>query len=284
MTLSYSTLLTVLPLGLLLLTTAANSAPSNNVSTATSSCPPPALSRLTRHKVAPGETIEAIAQKYNLISATLIGFNPTLRTGQLTVGSEIVIPPFNGIRVEVPPNQSWQQIATKYKVRADVLFEANGCQPVSQFVFVPGVNWSPEAPSTSASSLLTGYPLPTKAPVAMGYGWQINPNTGQVVFHSGVDLLAPVGTNVQAVAAGTIAFAGEQGSYGNLVVVNHAEGRQTRYAHLQKVSVTTGQIVEQGQVLGTVGTTGERTSAEPHLHFEVRYNSSLGWVAEEPTL
>ncbi|OKH28034.1 peptidase [Chroogloeocystis siderophila 5.2 s.c.1] len=283
MTLRYSTLLTALPVGLLILFAPAYSAP-NNTSTAASGCPQPALSRLTRHKVAPGETLEAIAQKYNLIAATLIGFNPTLRTGQLTVGSEIIIPPSNGIQVEVPLNQSWQQIATKYKVRADVLFEANGCQPVSQFVFVPGVNWSPEAPNTSASSVLTGYPLPTKATVAMGYGWQINPNTNEVVFHSGVDLLAPTGTSVQAVAAGTVAFAGEQGSYGNLVVVNHVGGRQTRYAHLQKINVTTGQSVQLGQALGTVGTTGEPTSTEPHLHFEVRYNSSLGWVAEEPSL
>ncbi|AFZ29185.1 Peptidase M23 [Gloeocapsa sp. PCC 7428] len=284
MTLRYPTLLTALPLGLLLLIAPAHSAPSTNAATATRGCPQPALSRLTRHKVAPGETLEAIAQKYNLIAATLIGFNPTLRTGQLTVGSEIIIPPSNGIRVEVPLNQSWQQIATKYKVRADVLFEANGCQPVSRFVFVPGVNWSPETPTTSARSLLTGYPLPTKATVAMGYGWQINPSTSEVVFHSGVDLLAPIGTSVQAVAAGTVAFAGEQGSYGNLVVVNHAGGRQTRYAHLQKMSVNTGQPVQLGQVLGTVGTTGEPTSTEPHLHFEVRYNSSLGWVAEEPSL
>ncbi|MUL35202.1 LysM peptidoglycan-binding domain-containing M23 family metallopeptidase [Gloeocapsopsis dulcis] len=285
MTLRYSTLLSALPLGLLLfISPQGHSASTNDASETARVCPQPALSRLTRHKVAPGETLDSIAQKYNLISATLIGINPALRTGQIAVGSEIIIPPFNGIRVEVPSNQSWQQIATKYKVRADVLFEANGCQPVSQFVFVPGVNWSPEAPSTSASSQFTEYPLPTKATVAMGYGWQINPNTGQVFFHSGVDLLAPTGTAVRAVSAGTVAFAGEQGSYGNLVVVNHQEGRQTRYAHLQKVSVTTGQIVQPGQVLGTVGITGNPTSTEPHLHFEVRYNSALGWVAEEPTL
>lgn len=284
MTLRYWTFFSALPLGLLLLSMQVNSAFGNDDLVTDQGCPAPALSRLTRHKVAPGETLESIAQKYNVIPATLLGMNPALRAAQVTVGSEVLVPPFNGIRVEVPPSQSWQQIATKYKVRADVLFEANGCQPVSQFVFIPGVNWSPEAPSTSASSQFTKYPLPAKATVAIGYGWQINPNTGQVFFHSGVDLLAPTGTSVQAVGAGTVAFAGEQGSYGNLVVINHQEGRQTRYAHLQKVSVTTGQTVQPGQVLGTVGITGEPTSTEPHLHFEVRYNSSLGWVAEEPTL
>lgn len=284
MTLRYWTFFSVLPLGLLLLINFSASAFSNNQQATLTGCPEPALSRLTRHKVASGETLESIAQKYNLISATLLGMNPALRTGQVTVGSEIVIPPFNGIRIEVSPNQSWQQIAARYKVRADALFEANGCQPVSQFVFVPGVNWSPDAPPSTSTSQFPEYPLPTKATVAMGYGWQINPNTGQVFFHSGIDLLASTGTSVRAVAAGTVAFAGEQGSYGNFVVINHQQGRQTRYAHLQKVSVNTGQTVQPGQVLGTVGTTGEPTSQEPHLHFEVRYNSSLGWVAEEPAL
>jgi lysostaphin len=284
MTLRYWTFLSALPLGLLLISNLQINSALGSDNLVTQGCPEPALSRLTRHQVALGETLESIAQKYNLIPATLLGMNPALRTAQVTVGSEITVPPFNGIRVEVAPSQSWQQIATKYKVRADVLFEANGCQPVSQFVFVPGVNWSPEAPKISASSQFREYPLSTKATVAMGYGWQLNPNTGQVFFHSGVDLLAPIGTSVQAVATGIVAFAGEQGSYGNLVVINHQAGRQTRYAHLQKVSVITGQTVQPGQVIGTVGTTGEPTSTQPHLHFEVRYNSSLGWVAEEPTL
>lgn len=247
-------------------------------------CPQSALLRLVRHKVAPGETLESIATKYNLIPATLMGMNPALRTGVVKAGSVIVVPPFNGIRVEVPVGQTWRQIAAQYRVRADVLFEVNGCQNTPQVVFVPGVNWSPEPPIPNQNSPLIGYPLPAKATIALRYGWQINPNTGNVFFHSGLDLLAAVGTPVQTIGAGTVAFAGEQGTYGNLVVVNHQGGRQTRYAHLQNVLVKVGQTVQQGQRLGSVGMTGTPTSNQPHLHLEVRYTSSLGWVAEDPSL
>jgi LysM repeat protein len=65
-------------------------------------CPPPVLSRLTRHKVAAGETLESIAQQYNLVPATLLSVNPSLKKGSPPVGREILIPPFNGIRVQAP--------------------------------------------------------------------------------------------------------------------------------------------------------------------------------------
>jgi len=127
-----------------------------------------------------------------------------------------------------------------------------------------------------------GYPLPFKATVALGYAWQIQPDTGNVFFHSGIDLLAATGTQVHAVDAVTMAVAGFQGNYGNLVVVNHQGGRQSRYAQLNSVGVTVGQKVKKGELLGTIGSTGKPTLSKPHLHFEVRYSSSLGWVAEDP--
>lgn len=246
-------------------------------------CSASVLSRFVRHKVAPGETLDAIAAKYNLIAATLIGLNPTLQNGQATIGSEIVIPPYNGVRVQVPKGQTWKQLAANYKVRADVLFEANGCQSVPQVVFIPGVNWSPPPIVSSFKPTTTGYPLPQKANIALGYGWQLDSATNKVVFHSGIDLLAPVGTPVQAAEDGIVAFAGVQASYGNLVVVNHQGGKQTRYAHLQSIAVRTGQIVKQGKLLGKVGTTGKPSSLQVHLHFELRYASELGWTAEDPT-
>lgn len=253
-------------------------------------CQPPALSLVKRHKVATGETLESIAQQYNLIPATLMGMNPILQKGQVPVGSEILIPPYNGIRVEVPAGESLQSLAAAYKVRPDVLFEVNGCQPAPQVVFVPGVNWSPKNPSQPpAPSLpvpdagaLAGYPLPEEAPVILRYGWQLMPLRGEVGFHSGVDLQAKEGTPVFAVGTGIVAFAGEQGNYGNLVVINHQRGKQTRYAHLGSVAVTVGQRVNRGDPLGTVGSTGQPHKKEPHLHFEIRYSTELGWVAEDP--
>ncbi|MEH2163552.1 MAG: M23 family metallopeptidase [Nostoc sp.] len=263
-------------------------------------CPTPALSRFQRHKVVRGETLESIAQRYNLIPTTIIGMNPALQNGAMPtvgstnapVGSVLQIPPYNGIVVEVPRGQTWRQVAAQYKVRADSLFEVNGCQQNPRIVFVPGVNWSPNGVVTKSPlatdagtpnrASLSGYPLAQVATVGLAYGWQINPATGEVFFHSGVDLLAPVGSNVVAIASGTVAFANDQGSYGKLVIINHPGGLQSRYAQLDSIKVTVGQQVKKGDLLGTVGTTGKPTSTQPHLHFEVRSTSSLGWVAQDP--
>jgi lysostaphin len=257
-----------------------------------STCAPSALSRLVRHKITAGETLEGLARQYNLIPSTLMGFNPALRSGKAPVGTEILVPPYNGIRVEVTPNQTWRDVAKTYKIRSDVLFEVNGCQAAPKVVFVPGVNWSPVAtvstttnPINQVERFLSGYPLPlkpTRSSLLLGYGWGIQPLTGKVGFHSGIDLAASVGSPVLAIADGTIAFAGKQGAYGNLVVINHAEGLQTRYAQLASLKVKVGQVVKRGQAIATVGMTGNPSSKEPHLHFEVRSRSGLGWVADNP--
>ncbi len=254
---------------------------------AASDCPAPALSRLKYHVIVPGENLSILARRYNLIPATLMGLNPVLRQGKAPVGTRIVIPPYNGIQVRIPPGQRLKDVAAVYKVRSDVLFEVNGCQVSPTVVFVPGVNWSPVAtPGGNAEVRPSGdrfdhYPLPTVVPIALGYGWQLHPVTGQVAFHSGVDLEAAAATPVRVVANGTVAFAGAQGNYGNLVVVNHTSGRQTRYAQLAKISVSVGQKIRQGTALGTVGATG--LANRPHLHFEIRANSAVGWVAQDPT-
>ncbi|RCJ30892.1 peptidase [Nostoc minutum NIES-26] len=263
-----------------------------NANAAVPGCPTPALSRFQRHKVARGETLESIAQRYNLIPATIINMNPGLRNDTVPVGSELQIPPYNGIVVEVPRGQTWRQVAAQFKVRADTLFEVNGCQQDPRIVFVPWVDGSPNravsaspAPANQEASSrvsISGYPLPQATTVALPYGWQINPINGEVFFHSGVDLLAAVGTSVEAIASGTVVFANDQGSYGKLVIVNHSGGLQSRYAQLDSIKVTVGQQINKGDVLGTVGTTGQPTSKQPHLHFEMRASSDLGWVAKDP--
>lgn len=85
--------------------------------------------------------------------------------------------------------------------------------------------------------------------------------------HTGIDLAAPQGTAVTAAAPGTVTHTGPEGSYGNTVVIDHGNGYKTRYAHLFSWKVNTGATVNQGQLIGLVGSTGYSTG--PHLHFEV---------------
>ncbi len=246
------------------------------------SCPLPVLDRLASHRIAPGETLPEIAQRYKLSSETLMGLNLNARSSTLPIGETLLIPPFNGIRVNVPSGRLIRDVAKQYNVRADVLFELNGCQPAPSKVFIPGITWSPryDTPAIVPSSVLTfTFPLQSAAPVLTKFGFR--PNT-RLESHSGVDFAATLEASVLAVAEGTIAFAGSQGPSGNLIVINHSKGFQTRYAHLGSVTVKQGQRVTAGETIGTVGRTGVPSAKEPHLHFEVRSNTKLGWVAEDP--
>ena len=107
--------------------------------------------------------------------------------------------------------------------------------------------------------------------VTSPFGWRTHPISYQWAFHSGVDWYAPMGTPVKASAGGTVVRAGWYGAYGNCVDVRHADGSLTRYAHLSGFAVSYGQVVNQGQVIAYVGSTGVSTGA--HLHFELHY----GW-------
>lgn len=91
--------------------------------------------------------------------------------------------------------------------------------------------------------------------------------------HRGLDIAAPTGTIIKAAASGTVVAAGTSGSYGKMIRISHGNGVETLYAHCSVLSVSKGDKVTQGQVIGKVGTTGNVTG--PHVHFEVRKNGVL---------
>lgn len=123
--------------------------------------------------------------------------------------------------------------------------------------------------------------LPTGLPVdaewsPSGYGWRLDPFTGERALHEGVDFVAPVGSPIQAAAAGVVMSAEVHPQYGNLIEIDHGRGVSTRYAHASKLLARPGAFVKRGQLVALVGNTGRSTG--PHLHFEVRLNG----VAHNP--
>lgn len=122
------------------------------------------------------------------------------------------------------------------------------------------------------------FPLSIPAAISSAFGWRVHPVTGDARFHYGTDLAAPTGTPVLAAFSGRVETADYLRGYGLTVVLNHNSGReQTLYAHMSELFVRPGQTVEQGEVIGRVGSTGLSTG--PHLHFEFRELTPQGWVA-----
>jgi len=116
------------------------------------------------------------------------------------------------------------------------------------------------------------WPLPGRTFISSPFGNRRDPIDGVTRFHSGVDVPAPMGTNIFAAESGTVIFSGWQGGFGNTVIIDHGNGKQTLYAHASSLLVRNGQVVSRGQAIARVGTTGRSTGN--HLHFEVRINGS----------
>jgi murein DD-endopeptidase MepM/ murein hydrolase activator NlpD len=115
--------------------------------------------------------------------------------------------------------------------------------------------------------------LPLRGLVTAGYGYRKSPFTGSREMHEGMDIAAPYGTPILAVADGVVSFAGPLQAYGNVVFLNHGHGFQTFYGHNSSNRVREGQQVRRGDVIAYVGTTGRTTG--PHVHYEVHVNGVI---------
>ncbi|MFF3612119.1 peptidoglycan DD-metalloendopeptidase family protein [Streptomyces sp. NPDC002580] len=143
------------------------------------------------------------------------------------------------------------------------------------------------AQATQAAKTAEAAPATESAPAANGSGYTL-PVEGSGVgtsyktagsmwssgYHTGVDFVVPTGTTLKSIAAGTVVSAGWGGAYGNQVVIQHADGKYSQYAHLSSLSVSAGQTVTEGQQIGLSGATGNVTG--PHLHFEIRTTPDYG--------
>ncbi|MBI4886400.1 MAG: M23 family metallopeptidase [Acidobacteria bacterium] len=122
--------------------------------------------------------------------------------------------------------------------------------------------------------------------LSSGMGVRRDPMTGDPDYHAGLDIAGDRGQPVYATAAGTVREVGYQGAYGNLIVIDHGFGLETRYGHLLKFQVKPGARVQRGDIIGQVGATGRATGY--HLHYEVTANgrliNPLQLLTQKPTL
>lgn len=130
-------------------------------------------------------------------------------------------------------------------------------------------------PASQAPNLITAtksldYEMPLNGRISSDFGTRFHPIDKKMKMHSGVDIAVPRGTPIAAAAEGVVTFAGRKGGYGNVVIVEHADGHTTFYAHCDKLLVKEGQTVTLGEEIAKAGSTGKSTG--PHLHFEVREN------------
>ena len=136
----------------------------------------------------------------------------------------------------------------------------------------PG-RWTMKLPQSIAAidlNSISNFVLPiTGAAISSGFGWRVHPITGERKLHKGVDFAAPTGAPIFAAADGIVTYAGwTDDGYGNVVELSHDNGAITLYAHTNKVYVSKGQVINKGQAIAEVGSTGRSTG--PHLHFEIQ--------------
>ena len=127
--------------------------------------------------------------------------------------------------------------------------------------------------ATTKATTSAGYTNPVDN-VVIGTAYHVAGSMWSSGYHTGVDFVVPTGTKVKAIANGTVVSAGWGGAYGNQVVIKHADGKYSQYAHQSALSVSVGQTVTEGQQIGLSGATGNVTG--PHLHFEVRTGPGYG--------
>ncbi len=227
--------------------------------------------QISIYVVREGDTLSQIAEMFN-VTVNTIKWGNDLSSNILRVGDTLVILPITGVKHTVVKGDTLSSVAKKYKGDIGEIAAYNDLQK-GQSLTVDSVVIIPDGEIISLSSSYAG----SRSSGLKEYkGYYLRPIVGGVRSqglhgHNAIDIAAPVGTPILAMADGQVIISrigGWNGGYGNYVVIKHSNGTQTLYAHNRRNNVSVGDIVEQGDVIATIGTTGNITG--PHLHFEIR--------------
>jgi murein DD-endopeptidase MepM/ murein hydrolase activator NlpD len=163
----------------------------------------------------------------------------------------------------------WQKL---YEANKDVVGSDAGLIKPGMKLTLDGSAQAAPAATTDSGTDTADYVKPVDG--SIGTAYHASGSSWSSGYHTGTDFVVPTGTAVKAVGAGTVVSAGWDGSYGNEVVIKHADGDYSQYAHLSSIGVSAGQSVTAGQQIGLSGATGNVTG--PHLHFEIRTSPDYG--------
>ena len=235
----------------------------------------PTSDQISVYVVRSGDTLSQIAEMFN-VTVNTIKWSNDLPSNTLKEGQTLVILPISGVKHTVVKGDKIKSLATKYKGDMEEILSYNNLQQedsliVGSIIIIPDGEVLPSASSNTSftksgnSSSLKEYNGYYMKPVVGGR------KTQGIHGYNGVDIAAPVGTPILAAADGEVIISRSgswNGGYGNYIVIRHDNGTQTLYSHNNKNNVSAGDNVNQGDVIGSVGSSGKSTGS--HVHFEIR--------------
>jgi murein DD-endopeptidase MepM/ murein hydrolase activator NlpD len=226
------------------------------------------------------DTIRSLAARCNIPQAAIVTLN-RLEQPESPGNQPLLLPTMPGIFIPETPESELERLI--YASRTGVpgvtvtVFRqgAGGMTVAERFLFIPGDDFSPSERAFFLNPEIWRFPL-KEFTLTDRFGLRVNPVTGLTGMHAGLDLAAPLGSDVYPARAGTVAAIDEDVIYGKYVIITHDNGWTSLYGHLSAIMVGLHSAVNSGTLIGKVGSTGQSTG--PHLHFELRQNG----VAEDP--
>lgn len=239
---------------------------------------------ISLYTVREGDTLSKIAQMFKVTTNTIIWANDLDRNPVLQKDQKLIILPISGIKYSVKKGDTIKGISSRYKSDLNEILQYNDLTlastiNVGDIIVIPdaepAIVASPIKKSINSKGFVAVPVHNANGPYYPGYyikPLDVGRESQGLHGNNAVDLAAPVGTPIHASAAGTIIASTNNGAwhggYGNYVIISHANGTQTLYAHTLKNYVSVGDRVEQGQMIAKIGMTGNTTG--PHVHFEIR--------------